>query len=174
MLERDQRRRRSRCSQILNDVLDLSKVEAGHLTLAPVPSSTSRELVAAWRSTFADGARRKGLALEWHADPRCRATPAVDPARLRQVLLNLVGNGVKFTETGTVSIRARRLRVAARGAADLRSSCATSGIGISREDQDRLFQPFVQAEAPDLAQPRRHRSGPGDLAPPRRADERAA
>jgi signal transduction histidine kinase len=92
--------------QILNDVLDLSKVEAGHLTLAPVPSSLG-ELIRSVALTFADGARRKGLALEWHADTALAPRLLFDPARLRQVLLNLVGNGVKFTESGTVSIRAR-------------------------------------------------------------------
>ena len=132
--------------QILNDVLDLSKVEAGHLTLAPVPSSLG-ELVRSVALTFADGARRKGLALEWHADTALAPRLRFDPARLRQVLLNLVGNGVKFTETGTVSIRVRVIESRAQ-AQRIEIVVKDSGIGISREDQDRLFQPFVQAEAP--------------------------
>ena len=86
--------------QILNDVLDLSKVEAGHLTLAPAPSSIG-ELIRSVALTFADGARRKGLALEWHADSQLAPRLLFDPVRLRQVLFNLVGNGIKFTETGT-------------------------------------------------------------------------
>jgi PAS domain S-box-containing protein len=132
--------------QILNDVLDLSKVEAGHLTLAPVPSSLT-ELVRSVALTFADGARRKGLALEWHADTALAPRLRFDPARLRQVLLNLVGNGIKFTETGTVSIRARVIESRPE-AQRIEIVVRDSGIGIARDDQDRLFQPFVQAEAP--------------------------
>jgi len=141
--------------QILNDVLDLSKVEAGHLTLAPVPSSLG-ELVRSVALTFADGARRKGLALEWHADTALAPRLMFDPARLRQILLNLVGNGVKFTESGTVSIRARVVD-AGPAAQRIEIVVKDSGIGISLEDQDRLFQPFVQAEAPSS----RKRGGTG-------------
>jgi PAS domain S-box-containing protein len=141
--------------QILNDVLDLSKVEAGHLTLAPAPSSLG-ELVRSVALTFADGARRKGLALEWHADTALAPRLLFDPARLRQVLLNLVGNGVKFTETGTVSIRARVVESRPESQR-IEIVVKDSGIGISREDQDRLFQPFVQAEAPSS----RNRGGTG-------------
>ena len=141
--------------QILNDVLDLSKVEAGHLTLAPAPSSLG-ELIRSVALTFADGARRKGLALEWHADTTLAPRLLFDPARLRQVLLNLVGNGVKFTETGTVSIRARVVE-SRPNAQRIEIVVKDSGIGISREDRDRLFQPFVQAEAPSS----RNRGGTG-------------
>ena len=132
--------------QILNDVLDLSKVEAGHLTLAPAPSSIG-ELIRSVALTFADGARRKALALEWHADSQLAPRLLFDPVRLRQVLFNLVGNGVKFTETGTVSIRARVLDTTSERQR-IEIVVADTGIGISAEDHDRLFQPFVQAEAP--------------------------
>ena len=141
--------------QILNDVLDLSKVEAGHLTLAPTPSSLG-ELIRSVALTFADGARRKGLALEWHADSALAPRLLFDPARLRQVLLNLVGNGVKFTEAGTVSIRARVLETTSAGQR-IEIVVSDTGIGISPEDQDRLFQPFVQADAPNS----RNRGGTG-------------
>ena len=132
--------------QILNDVLDLSKVEAGHLTLAPAPSSIG-ELIRSVALTFADGARRKALALEWHADSQLAPRLLFDPVRLRQVLFNLVSNGVKFTETGTVSIRARVLDTTSERQR-IEIVVADTGIGISAEDHDRLFQPFVQAEAP--------------------------
>ena len=141
--------------QILNDVLDLSKVEAGHLTLAPAPSSIG-ELIRSVALTFADGARRKGLALEWHADSPLAPRLLFDPVRLRQVLLNLVGNGVKFTEAGTVSIRARVLETTS-DRQRIEIVVSDTGIGISPEDQDRLFQPFVQAEAPSS----RNRGGTG-------------
>ena len=97
--------------------------------------------------TFADGARRKALALEWHADSQLAPRLLFDPVRLRQVLFNLVGNGVKFTETGTVSIRARVLDTTSERQR-IEIVVADTGIGISTEDHDRLFQPFMQAEAP--------------------------
>jgi len=120
-----------------------------------VPSSLG-ELIRSVALTFADAARRKGLALEWHADAGLSPRLLFDPARLRQVLLNLVGNGVKFTEAGTVSIRARVVE-ARPEAQRIEIVVKDSGIGISREDQDRLFQPFVQAEAPSS----RNRGGTG-------------
>ena len=141
--------------QILNDVLDLSKVEAGHLTLAPAPSSLA-ELVRSVALTFADGARRKGLTLEWYADPTLAPRLLFDPVRLRQVLLNLVGNGVKFTEAGTVSIQSRVVG-AQPESQRVEVVVADTGIGISPDDRDRLFQPFVQAEAPSS----RNRGGTG-------------
>jgi len=141
--------------QILNDVLDLSKVEAGHLTLAPAPSSLG-ELIRSVALTFADGARRKGLALEWHADAALAPALLFDSTRLRQVLLNLVGNGIKFTETGSVAMRARVLETTSR-AQRIEIVVHDTGIGISPDDQTRLFQPFVQAEAPGS----RNRGGTG-------------
>ena len=107
--------------------------------------------------TFADGARRKGQALEWHADTTPGAAGCCSiPARLRQVLLNLVGNGVKFTEAGTVSIRARVVE-SRPDAQRIEIVVKDSGIGISpRTGMDcssRSCRPRRR-----LAQPRRHRS----------------
>jgi CheY-like chemotaxis protein/HPt (histidine-containing phosphotransfer) domain-containing protein/anti-sigma regulatory factor (Ser/Thr protein kinase) len=141
--------------QILNDVLDLSKVEAGHLALAPVPSSLP-DLIRSVALTLADGARRKALTLEWHADPALAPRLLFDPVRLRQVLINLVGNGVKFTETGTVAIRASVVEDTG-DTQRIEIVVSDTGIGIAREDQDRLFQPFVQAEDPSS----RNRGGTG-------------
>ena len=124
---------------LLDDLLDLSRVEAGRLELEhePVsPERLARDVVA--------------LLSERAASRRVQLEVAVadevgwgwgDPARLRQVLLNLVGNAVKFTEDGQV-----RIAVARRGER-IRLSVEDSGIGISREAQERLFEPFVQADA---------------------------
>ncbi len=141
--------------RILNDVLDISKIEAGHLDLQPVSTSLP-DLVGDVSRTFTEAARQKGLRLEVSVDEALAPAHLTDPVRLRQVLLNLVGNGVKFTEQGSIGIRAGV--VESRGDVQrVEFSIADTGIGISPEDQARLFQPFVQAEDPAA----RHRGGTG-------------
>jgi two-component system, NarL family, sensor histidine kinase EvgS len=141
--------------RILNDVLDISKVEAGHLSLHLTAASVP-EVVRNVAMTFAEAAKQKGLTLEWSIDPEIAQAHTCDPVRLRQVLLNLAGNAVKFTGTGRVSIRAVR-RGERAGVEQLAITVSDTGIGISPEDQTRLFQPFVQADAPAS----RHRGGTG-------------
>jgi CheY-like chemotaxis protein/HPt (histidine-containing phosphotransfer) domain-containing protein len=141
--------------RILNDVLDISKIEAGHLDLQPVSTSLP-DLVGDVSRTFTEAARQKGLRLEVSVDETMAHAHVTDPVRLRQVLLNLVGNAVKFTEHGSIGIRARVVET--RGNAQrVEFSVTDTGIGISAEDQARLFQPFVQAEDPAS----RHRGGTG-------------
>jgi CheY-like chemotaxis protein/HPt (histidine-containing phosphotransfer) domain-containing protein len=141
--------------RILNDVLDISKIEAGHLDLQPVSTSLA-DLVGDVSRTFTEAARQKGLRLEVSMDEALAPAHVTDPVRLRQVLLNLVGNGVKFTEQGSIGIRAGVVET--RGDVQrVEFSIADTGIGISPEDQARLFQPFVQAEDPAS----RHRGGTG-------------
>ena len=141
--------------RILNDVLDISKIEAGHLDLQPVSTSLP-DLVGDVSRTFTEAARQKGLRLEVSVDEALAPAHLTDPVRLRQVLLNLVGNAVKFTEQGSIGIRAGVVESRARRTA-VEFSIADTGIGISPEDQARLFQPFVQAEDPAS----RHRGGTG-------------
>jgi PAS domain S-box-containing protein len=141
--------------RILNDVLDISKIEAGHLDLQPVSTSLA-DLVGDVSRTFTEAARQKGLRLEVSIDEALAPAHVTDPVRLRQVLLNLVGNGVKFTEQGSIGIRAGVVEI--RGDVQrVEFSITDTGIGISPEDQARLFQPFVQAEDPAS----RHRGGTG-------------
>jgi signal transduction histidine kinase/CheY-like chemotaxis protein/HPt (histidine-containing phosphotransfer) domain-containing protein len=141
--------------RILNDVLDISKIEAGHLDLQPVSTSLP-DLVGDVSRTFTEAARQKGLRVDVFVDDALAPAHVTDPVRLRQVLLNLVGNAVKFTEQGSIGIRAGL--VEARGDVQrVEFSIADTGIGISPEDQARLFQPFVQAEDPAS----RHRGGTG-------------
>jgi PAS domain S-box-containing protein len=124
---------------IINDVLDLSKIEAGKITVETRPVDL-RPLLHDVADTFAAQAAAKSLDLVVDVAPACPATVSTDPTRLRQILLNLVGNGVKFTESGHVTI-----------AADvtgglLRTSVSDSGEGISTAAQQRLFSPFEQAD----------------------------
>ncbi len=128
---------------IIDDILDLSKIEAGQLDLHPAPFETA-ELVERIRRRFASIAEQKGILLstEIAAIPFAIA----DSRRLEQVLGNLVSNAVKFTSRGTVS-----LSVATQPAADdsytLKCVVRDSGIGISKKDLERLFQPFTQVDS---------------------------
>jgi len=145
---------------LINDILDFSKIEAGRLELEQMPLAPAA-LVRSVIDTLAPAARLKGLTLEAELDPALPRALLGDPMRLRQVLLNLVGNALKFTERGGVSVRAWVVGPVGEGAGEaageapplpgarLRWRCAVcdSGIGIAAEDQTRLFDPFTQAEA---------------------------
>jgi len=129
---------------LVDDILDLSKIEAGRLTLEQVPFSL-RELLDQVRSLVAPQAQARGLQLQFDAAPEPDALVG-DPTRLRQALLNLVGNAIKFTARGSVRVRVQRLGDAA-GRLRLRFEVTDTGIGLSAEQVARLFQPFEQADA---------------------------
>ncbi|MGE0081101.1 MAG: ATP-binding protein, partial [Thiohalomonadaceae bacterium] len=132
---------------ILDDVLDLSKIEAGKLTLDQQPMELPRLLrdIVLLNSAVAQA---KGLALTLTMDPRIPQWVQGDPVRLRQVLQNLVGNAVKFTEEGFVEIAVDLLREASGAEpAHLMFAVRDTGIGISIEDQKRLFEDFSQADS---------------------------
>jgi signal transduction histidine kinase/ActR/RegA family two-component response regulator len=129
---------------LINDILDLSKIEAGRVLLENVNFRLSAVLDAV-ASIVAESARAKGLAIETDAD----AVPhwlCGDPTRLRQALLNLAGNAIKFTDRGTIALRAKLLED--RGDdLHVRFSVEDTGIGIAAEHIPRLFQAFEQADA---------------------------
>jgi PAS domain S-box-containing protein len=129
---------------LIDDILDLSKIEAGRLTLEQVPFSL-RELLEQVRSLVAPQAQARGLQLLFDAVPEPDALVG-DPTRLRQALLNLVGNAIKFTTRGSVHVRVQRIGGTA-GRARLRFEVSDTGIGLSAEQVSRLFQPFEQADA---------------------------
>ena len=130
---------------LLNDILDLSKIEAGHVEL---------EAVACDIYAIADGAvklldhaaREKGLALTSRVALNVPDELHGDPSRLRQVIVNLLSNAVKFTESGSVELCVACVE-ATPSFATIRFEVRDTGIGISAEAQQRLFQPFVQADA---------------------------
>jgi signal transduction histidine kinase/HPt (histidine-containing phosphotransfer) domain-containing protein len=130
---------------IIDDILDFSKIEAEKMELRPEVGSLT-ELVAAVHKLYSGAASSKGVTLEYSVDPRISPALVFDAVRLRQILNNLVSNALKFTARGSVSLDAELLE---RGdtAEEVRFVVADTGIGIAREDQDRLFQPFVQADA---------------------------
>ncbi|HTW53762.1 MAG TPA: transporter substrate-binding domain-containing protein [Stellaceae bacterium] len=131
--------------RIIDDILDFSKIEAGRLDLSPTATSIA-QLVDGVRDIYSGVASSKSLVLVASVDPRISPAVTVDPLRLRQILNNLVSNAIKFTSRGSVTIAAE-LIVRAAGIDTVRFAVTDTGIGISPEDQQHLFQPFVQAEA---------------------------
>jgi two-component system sensor histidine kinase/response regulator len=127
---------------IINDILDFSKIEAGKMTLEFVDFDI-RTLVEEVVDLLAGEAQQKGLELVAHVD----ATVPVngDPGRIRQVLVNLLGNAVKFTERGEIVVRAGLERVSEHEAV-LRFSVRDTGIGIEESARSRLFQSFSQID----------------------------
>jgi len=139
--------------QIINDILDFSKIEAGKMSLEEIPFNIARTFEGVV-DTLAPNAEKKGIALVPYVDPRIPDSVSGDPVRLRQILFNIAGNAIKFTENtdekrGMVIIRAdlvdqsdsdpKRVKI--------RYSIQDNGIGIPDEAQASLFEPFTQAES---------------------------
>lgn len=136
---------------VINDILDLSRIEAGRLKLECLsfdPEAAVRDSV----KMLAITALGKGLQLDCRFAPGIPARVHGDPMRLRQILTNLIGNAIKFTEQGSVSVE---VELAGRSAEDcwLRFRIQDTGIGIPREVRERLFRPFEQG---DSSATRRH------------------
>ncbi len=130
---------------LLNDVLDYSKMEAGRFELVQASTDLERVLYDA-HGVVAETARAKGLALDVQVLPGSAPRVLADGARLRQVLVNLLGNAVKFTSQGRVALT---VTVQAEGRERARAtfSVADTGIGIAPKLQRHIFEPFVQADA---------------------------
>jgi PAS domain S-box-containing protein len=129
---------------IINDILDFSKIEARKLELETVGFDL-RLLIEDTAEMLAVKAYERGLELAYNIDPDVPTDLNGDPGRLRQVLVNLGGNAVKFTKRGEVSIRVQRLE-ATEWSTTLRFSINDTGIGIPKEKQSILFTPFTQAD----------------------------
>ncbi len=129
---------------IINDILDFSKIEAGKLEIENI-EFTLLPVVEGSVEILACKAREKGLVLMSHVDAAIPENLTGDPGRLRQILLNLVSNAVKFTSAGEVIVRAMTL-VHRSGTHRLRFEVKDTGIGMSQEVAARLFQPFTQAD----------------------------
>ncbi len=127
---------------IIDDILDISKIEAGKIELEIAPYSL-RETIEDTSSLLGTHAHRKGLEFVCDIDPSLPETVIGDSGRMRQILTNLVGNAVKFTEQGSVILRAD----CCKGGAAVRFSVIDTGIGIDIKALERLYQPFVQADA---------------------------
>jgi len=128
---------------ILNDILDLSKIEAGKLEIESVPFSL-RSLMEEAARMFRFQAEQKGLRLACVTDSDAPDLWMGDPGRLRQVLVNLLGNAMKFTESGSVIARASAIEK--DGQSELRFEVKDTGIGIPREKQAQIFEAFSQVD----------------------------
>ena len=129
---------------IISDILDFSKIEAGKLTLETFDFDP-RYTVESVIELLVDQAHRKGIELAALVDSSVSAGLRGDAGRLRQVLTNLVVNGIKFTEQGEVFVEVRQ-EINAEGDPILRFTIKDTGIGIPMDMQHRLFQPFTQAD----------------------------
>jgi signal transduction histidine kinase/ActR/RegA family two-component response regulator len=132
---------------ILNDILDFSKIESRRLTLEAVPFSIGECTGDALRM-LAVQAETKGLRLLMTVSPAIPATLLGDPLRLRQVLVNLIGNAIKFTHEGSIHVRVGldEPRGGVHGARTIRVSVTDTGIGIAPEHQSLIFDAFSQAD----------------------------
>jgi PAS domain S-box-containing protein len=130
---------------IINDVLDAAKFEAGHLDLDPTPGSIEA-IVGGVVAMLTPVARQKLIDLKVMIDARLPAAVLIDQLRLRQVLMNLIGNAVKFTHEGGVVVEVSRTGISA-GYVEIAFTITDTGIGISLDAQKKLFQKFVQADA---------------------------
>ena len=129
---------------LINDILDFSKIEAGRLDLDPIDFGLRDCLDEAMR-ILAVRAHAKGLELACHVLPDVPDAMVGDPGRLRQVLINLVGNAIKFTDAGEVVVRVESDAVSG-DRAHLRFAVSDTGIGIPRDKHGAIFEAFTQAD----------------------------
>jgi len=131
---------------IINDILDFSKIEAGRLDLECIDFSLE-ETIKGVLDTFTFQSRKKGLQLRQHIAPEVHEVLKGDPVRLRQVLLNIVGNAMKFTDKGSISLE---VRDSGEGTVDtpiLLFSVSDTGIGIPSDKREKIFKSFSQADS---------------------------
>ncbi len=130
---------------VINDILDLNRIEAGRLPVAPAscsPGQIAQEIVQLLR----DRAEAKGLALRLETDASVPERITTDPTRLRQILLNLVGNAVKFTDAGSVRVSLGLVPDEIPGRGKLRIAVIDTGPGIAPDRVEAVFAPFTQAD----------------------------
>ncbi len=131
--------------KLINDILDFSKIEAGKLPLEKIPFDL-RHSLSNLVNLLGLRAQERNLELRIQLEPDLPVALIGDPLRLEQVLINLVGNGIKFTEQGTVTVQVALLSANDEDVS-LRFSVSDTGIGIPKEQQEQLFQVFAQADS---------------------------
>jgi PAS domain S-box-containing protein len=129
---------------LLNDILDFSKIEAGKLLLESVDFSL-RHLITESSALLMERAATKNIALTIDTEAAVPDTLVGDPARVKQILINLIGNGIKFTDKGGVALRVQ-LESSVADINNIRFEVEDTGIGISRDAQAQLFQKFAQGD----------------------------
>jgi signal transduction histidine kinase/CheY-like chemotaxis protein len=129
---------------LINDILDMSKIEAGVMQLHPEPTDL-REICDFVQTLFSEPAAKKGVRLECHVATNLPHALLLDRIRLRQILINLVGNAVKFTDKGGVEVRVNWEKQETRSHVTLVVEVQDTGLGIPQDKLDAIFKPFVQA-----------------------------
>jgi PAS domain S-box-containing protein len=129
---------------IINDILDFSKIEAGKLEIESIPMSIT-DVIEGAGATLGIAAANKNVRLITYVDPDIPPFVLGDPVRVRQIMFNLIGNAIKFTDEGEVVAQASLLE--GGGGSSIRFSITDQGIGISEEGQAKLFKAFSQAES---------------------------
>ena len=129
---------------VINDILDFSRIEAGKLELDPIDFNP-RDAIGDTANTVALRAHQKGLELMVDVDAAVPQTLRGDPGRLRQILVNLLGNAIKFTHQGEVVLRVTSEAPTAQAVA-LHFSVRDTGVGVPPDRQQRVFEPFTQAD----------------------------
>jgi signal transduction histidine kinase/CheY-like chemotaxis protein len=131
---------------LINDILDMSKIEAGVMELHPEPTDP-REICDFIRTLFSEPAAKKSLKLDCHVTEDLPRALLIDRVRLRQILVNLVGNAVKFTDHGGIDVRVLWEKEETGSHVTLVIEIQDTGVGIPRDKLDAIFKPFVQAGA---------------------------
>lgn len=128
---------------ILDDLLDLSKLGANRLELNPV-AFKPYDAVQGVIHLFAPGAAQRDMGIFLDVDPRIPETIVADKVRLRQIISNLIGNALKFTDSGTINVHVKKIE-GPRGQSQLHIAVQDTGIGIANDVQAKLFEPYTQA-----------------------------
>jgi len=131
--------------QIINDILDISKIESGKLELENIPFDL-KDMFNSCRTIILPKAMEKGLTMHYYAEPSIGKRIFGDPTRLRQVLVNLLSNAVKFTSSGMIKMNAV-VQDIDEDSVTMCFEIKDSGIGISPEQIEKIFDPFMQAES---------------------------
>ncbi|MCL2576703.1 MAG: ATP-binding protein [Defluviitaleaceae bacterium] len=130
--------------QIINDILDISKIEAGRMELESIPFDL-HEIFESCRMTIVPKTVEKGLLIYFYAEPSVGKTLYGDPTKLRQAILNLLSNSVKFTNNGMIKLHSA-IRETTEDSVTMSFEVKDSGIGMTAEQLQKIFEPFTQAE----------------------------
>jgi signal transduction histidine kinase/DNA-binding response OmpR family regulator len=130
--------------QLINDILDMSKIEAGVLELRPEPTD-SWEICDFIQTLFSEPALKKNIGFKCHVASDLPRSLLIDRVRIRQIMVNLVGNAIKFTDQGSVEVRVSSQNQGVAGRVALSIEVVDTGVGIPKDKLDAIFKPFVQA-----------------------------
>jgi len=156
--------------KLINDILDFSKIEAGKISIDPIPFDL-RSAVEEVADVVGAQAKEKGIELIVDFDPALLSRFVADPGRIRQILINIVGNAIKFTNEGYVLISIEKLNEYP-GGVDLWIAVKDTGIGIPEDKLDAIFDKFTRGRRIHDQKVRRNRIGPGNLQAAHRTDGR--